>query len=70
MAASDALSEICIHHWVLEPPVRSISRGLCKRCGEQREFSNGESRFSFPPPQPRKKGASEATSTKLEAHSR
>ena len=30
----------CAHHWVIETPAGPISRGQCKRCGEEREFRN------------------------------
>ena len=30
----------CPHHWVLESPKGPVSRGLCERCGEAREFKN------------------------------
>lgn len=30
----------CRHHWVLEAPAGPVSRGVCKRCGEVREFRN------------------------------
>ena len=30
----------CAHHWVIETPAGPVSRGQCKRCGEEREFLN------------------------------
>lgn len=30
----------CRHHWVIESPQGATSRGVCKRCGTQREFYN------------------------------
>jgi hypothetical protein len=30
----------CIHWWVIESPEGSKSKGVCKLCGEEREFSN------------------------------
>ncbi len=30
----------CKHHWVLESPNGPVSRGVCKKCGEEREFRN------------------------------
>ena len=30
----------CTHHWVIESPSGPASRGLCKLCGEEREFRN------------------------------
>lgn len=32
--------EQCTHHWVIESPSGPASRGLCKLCGEEREFRN------------------------------
>lgn len=34
-----ALAE-CVHHWLLEPPVKESSHGTCSGCGAEREFSN------------------------------
>lgn len=30
----------CRHHWVIEMPNGPTSRGVCKRCGAEREFKN------------------------------
>lgn len=30
----------CAHYWQIETPSGSTSRGICKRCGETREFFN------------------------------
>jgi hypothetical protein len=30
----------CQHHWLIDTPKGSTSRGHCKRCGEEREFRN------------------------------
>ena len=30
----------CCHHWVIEPAHGPISRGVCQRCNEAREFKN------------------------------
>ncbi|MEX2245286.1 MAG: hypothetical protein WEC75_01250 [Dehalococcoidia bacterium] len=30
----------CIHHWKIESPQGALSRGICKRCGEEKEFPN------------------------------
>ena len=30
----------CVHHWVVEPADGPISRGRCKRCRQERTFSN------------------------------
>ncbi len=35
----------CRHHWLIEPPQGSTSRGLCKACGEIREFRNSSEDF-------------------------
>jgi hypothetical protein len=33
----------CQHHWLIETPHGSLSRGRCKVCGEEREFRNSAS---------------------------
>ena len=30
----------CIHYWVIETPNSKTSKGVCKYCGEVREFWN------------------------------
>ncbi len=30
----------CYHYWLMESPDGSVSRGVCKRCGVEREFYN------------------------------
>ena len=30
----------CIHHWEIEEPDGPISEGICKNCGEKKEFQN------------------------------
>ncbi len=32
--------ESCVHHWVIEFPSEPTSKGVCKRCGSEREFVN------------------------------
>ena len=41
-AAPVAPAEVggCRHHWLIEAPRGTLSRGRCKRCGEEREFRN------------------------------
>ena len=31
---------VCCHHWIIEPANGPISRGMCRNCGEVREFRN------------------------------
>ena len=31
---------ICCHHWIIENAAGLVSRGVCKFCGEEREFDN------------------------------
>src|SRR5690606_5923350 len=30
----------CVHHWMIETPNGRESKGICKRCGASKEFSN------------------------------
>jgi hypothetical protein len=30
----------CCHHWVIGPAEGATSRGVCRLCGKEREFSN------------------------------
>ena len=38
--AAEAQPDGCQHHWSIETPAGSTSRGRCRRCGEEREFRN------------------------------
>jgi hypothetical protein len=31
---------VCRHHWLIETPHGPTSWGICKHCGERREFNN------------------------------
>ena len=52
-AANDAGVAACCHHWTIQPATGPVSQGVCKLCGEIREFKNyveaatwGDSRLS------------------------
>ncbi|MCH7837770.1 MAG: hypothetical protein IIC26_04605 [Chloroflexi bacterium] len=34
----------CVHHWILNQPNGSMSRGVCKRCNKRRSFPTVTSR--------------------------
>lgn len=37
----DELEEAgCRHHWVIEPAIGLVSKGICRYCAEVREFMN------------------------------
>ena len=45
--------EVCCHHWAIQPATGPLSQGVCRICGEVREFKNyveaatwGDSRLS------------------------
>ncbi len=59
---SDTDAPQCQHHWKIAAPNGATSMGVCKRCGEEREFANstsesiwdndhGESGFNRYPPE-------------------
>ncbi len=33
-------SSTCRHHWVIDSPAGPVSNGICRLCGEVREFRN------------------------------
>jgi len=35
-----AAQPTCRHHWVIESPAGPVSNGVCRLCGEKREFKN------------------------------
>ncbi len=30
----------CTHHWLIDLPEGPVSKGVCRLCGEEREFNN------------------------------
>lgn len=51
--AQEAETAACCHHWSIQPATGPVSQGVCKNCGELREFKNyveaatwGDSRLS------------------------
>ena len=36
----DPKVQVCHHHWVIDRPNGPTSRGLCRTCGERRDFLN------------------------------
>ena len=36
----ESLGRPCEHHWVLDSPSGSFSKGTCRICGEERDFPN------------------------------
>ena len=30
----------CCHHWIIDAPDNPVSDGVCRRCGEARQFKN------------------------------
>ncbi len=30
----------CAHHWLIETAAGPLSKGVCRLCGEEREFTN------------------------------
>ena len=52
----EVIGETCIHFWAIETPDGpGGSRGICKRCGESRMFSNTPVFSDFLPPRQRRK---------------
>ena len=52
-ATTDATDATCTHHWTIQPATGPVSQGVCRLCGEMREFKNyveaatwGDSRLS------------------------
>ena len=53
LSAQDASTATCCHHWAIQPATGPVSQGVCRLCGEVREFKNyveaatwGDSRLS------------------------
>ena len=46
----------CAHHWVIEPSNGPLSGGVCRRCGQSREFQNSMDTPPWPISQRRKAG--------------
>lgn len=39
-AEAEVQPDTCQHHWSIETPAGSTSKGHCRRCGEERDFRN------------------------------
>ena len=52
---TDFMFSNCAHHWVIEPSNGPLSGGVCRRCGQSREFQNSVDTPPWPIAQ-RKKG--------------
>lgn len=37
---TDQFEKGCAHHWVIEPPRGPVSKGICIKCGAEKEFNN------------------------------
>jgi hypothetical protein len=37
----------CQHHWSIETPAGSLSKGRCRRCGEERDFRNSAETYMW-----------------------
>ena len=37
----------CCHYWIIEAPSGPTSKGICKICGEEKEFSNSPPEFVY-----------------------
>jgi hypothetical protein len=44
MSEPNALTDDCIHHWMLTAPKREVTAAVCKRCGAVRDFLDSEGR--------------------------
>ena len=55
--------DICIHYWVIDSPEGPTSRGICRLCGAEDEFSNY---ISYPSWQDTKWGRSKHNAPELE----
>jgi hypothetical protein len=40
LAAPDPDVVVCVHRWRIESPNGATSHGVCKHCGEERDFPN------------------------------
>jgi hypothetical protein len=40
--------ETCVHHWYIDEALDITSKGVCRRCGEVRTFSNAAPQVAYP----------------------
>ena len=40
ITSEQATAQQCCHHWIVEATDELTSKGVCKLCGEQKEFKN------------------------------
>ena len=41
-------ASVCKHHWLIDAPQGATSTGVCKLCGEVREFCNSLAAMGLP----------------------
>ncbi len=34
------ITPVCCHHWIIEAPNGPTSKGVCRICGEEKQFNN------------------------------
>ena len=39
-AETQQVKETCTHHWLIDPPDGPVSKGVCKKCGAEKDFKN------------------------------
>ena len=42
-----AEAPLCVHHWMLGAPVGGVTSGLCRVCGEVKEFTEGRAAHPY-----------------------
>ena len=38
---------VCVHHWRIAAPAGAFSKGVCAKCGVEREFANSSETTSY-----------------------
>ena len=45
---NEFISESCTHHWVIDSANGPLSKGVCQRCGGERDFKNSTESTPWP----------------------
>jgi len=40
LRSEDQTARQCAHYWVIAPPTDAVSKGVCKKCGTEKDFEN------------------------------
>lgn len=65
-----AVGDQCRHYWIIETAHGPKSRGVCRYCGEARDFLNSIPGFTLVKPEPHPLNLPRMSQVKIDKHSK